>query len=360
MTDLQRRHQILLSGLFLLLAGGCSANGTAVKEPPQAAATAAALSVEAPAGRPAKPGRTLNAIVAVVNGEPITLVEVDREAEPAVREAEKKAAVDPAARSSLRKKFREQLIERKLLDQKSRELDIRVSDEEVRQAIDDVRKQNRIPSQEAMTAALAAQGLTYEQYRLQMKEQLEKLRLVSMEVRSRVQVGETEMREYFEANRGRYSEEETFTARHIFFRISDKAPADEIKRTMSTALLVLSEARGGKDFAELARSYSEDPAARKDGGLLGTFRKGDMMPELEQAIQEMKPGDVSELVHTQAGFHIIKLEERTAGRIKPFETVKGEIEETLYRKKSEERFSQWAKELRSRASIELKELPGIL
>ncbi|MBI5485680.1 MAG: peptidylprolyl isomerase, partial [Deltaproteobacteria bacterium] len=105
---------------------------------------------------------------------------------------------------------------------------------------------------------------------------------------------------------------------------------------------------------------SEDPAARKDGGDLGVFKKGDMQPELESAIVAMKPGEVSELVYTPAGFHIIKLEERISGKLKPFDGLKSDIEEAVYRKKSEERFSQWAKELRGKASIEIKELKGLL
>jgi peptidyl-prolyl cis-trans isomerase SurA len=129
---------------------------------------------------------------------------------------------------------------------------------------------------------------------------------------------------------------------------------------MTTALMVLAEAKSGKDFAELAKSYSEDPSARKDGGNLGVFKKGDMMPELETAILSMKPGDVSELVYTPVGFHIVKLEERTIGRMKPFEKVKANVEDALYRKKSEDRFSQWAKELRSKSSIEIKDLSGTL
>ncbi len=129
---------------------------------------------------------------------------------------------------------------------------------------------------------------------------------------------------------------------------------------MSTALLVLAEAKGGKDFAELAKTYSEDPAARTDGGDLGRFKKGDMQQELERAILSMNQGDVSELVYTPIGFHIIKLEERIEGKPKPFEKVKAEIEDQLYRKKSEDRFSQWSRDLRSKATIEIKELPGLL
>lgn len=350
---------LLLSGLCLLMAGGCATKDAAViKEP-----VAATIKVDQPSVSPAVLGtsaKVVNAIAAVVNDEVVTLFEVDREAQPVIREAEKKSTLDNGTRSQIRRAALEHLIEKKLVDQKIKELGIKVTDEEIRQAIDDVKKQNNMASQDVLVSALASQGLTFEQYRSQLKEQIEKLKLVSIEVRAKIQVGESEMREYYEANQAKYAEDETFRARHIFFRTNEKAPADDIKRTMNTALMVLAEAKSGKDFAELAKSYSEDPAARKDGGALGTFKKGDMMPELETAILAMKPGDVSELVYTTSGFHIIKLEERTSGKMKPFDSVKGEIEETLYRKKSEERFSQWAKELRSKASIEMKDLNGIL
>lgn len=350
---------LLLTGLCLLTIGGCATKNVAVTKEPvtttitpvQPGVTPAALS---------KPDKLVNAIAAIVNDEIVTLYEVNREAQPVIREAEKKSALNNDTRRQIRGAALEHLIEKKLVEQKVKELNIKVTDEEIRQAIEDVKKQNNMASQDVLVTALASQGLTFEQYRSQLKEQIEKLKLVSIEVRAKIQVGESEMREYYEANRSKYSEEDTFQARHIFIRTNEKAPAEEIKRTMTTALMVLAEAKSGKDFAELARSYSEDPAARKDGGALGTFKKGDMMPELEAAILAMKPGEISELVYTASGFHIVKLEERTTGKMKPFDSVKTEIEEALYRKKSEERFAQWAKELRSKASIEMKDLTGIL
>lgn len=354
----------LFTGLCLFVAGGCATKKVvAAKEPVSATIKAekpAVVTPPAPAPAPGKPAKVLNSIAAIVNDDIITLYEVIREAQPVIREAEKKGALDDDGRSKIRRAALEHLIEKKLLEQKVKELNIKVTDEEVTQAIDDVKKQNNMASQEVLVSALASQGLTFEQYRSQLQEQIEKIKLVSMEVRAKIHVAESEMREYYQANRAKYSEDDSFRARHIFFRTNEKAPADDIKRTMSTALMVLAEAKSGKDFAELARSYSEDPAARKDGGALGTFKKGDMMPELERAILEMKPGEVSDLVYTTSGFHIIKLEERITGKMKPFESVKTEIEDALYRKKSEERFSQWAKELRSKASIEMKDLNGIL
>lgn len=345
--------------LALLVAGGCAGNNSSVTREP----AAAALKKDQPEPSPdasKKLKNVTNAIVAVVNDEIITLYDVGREAQSAVSEAEKKAVLTDAARSQIRRSALDRLIEKKLTEQKIRELNIKVSEEEIRQAIDDVRKQNNIPSQEALVAALAAQGLSFDQYRAQLQEQIEKLKLVSIEVRAKVQVGETEMRDYYAANLPKYSEEESYRARHIFFKTGEKSTQEEIQRSKATALAVLADARGGKDFAELAKKFSEDPAARKDGGDLGSFKKGDMQPELEKSILSLKPGEISELVTTPIGFHIIKLEARVAGTTRPFESVKAEIEEILYRKKSEERFSQWAKELRGKASVEIRDLDGLL
>lgn len=345
--------------LTILMAGGCASNNaTATKDP--AAATLTAKHSSSPPEVPKKQQKVTNAIIAAVNDDIITLHDINREAQPAISEAEKKSALNDADRSQIRRTTLDRLIEKKLTEQKIKELNIKVSEEEVRQAIDDVRKQNNITSQEALVAALAGQGLSFDQYREQLREQIEKLKLVSIEVRSKVHVGETEMREYYAANLSKYTEDESYNARHIFFKTGEKASPDEIQRSRVTALSVLTDAKGGKDFAELAKKFSEDPAARKDGGNLGSFKKGDMQPDLEKAILSLKPGEVSELVTTPIGFHIIKLEARVTGATKPFESVKLEIEEILYRKKSEERFSQWVKELRSRASIEIRELDGLL
>jgi peptidyl-prolyl cis-trans isomerase SurA len=351
----QRTLAAVTTAFALLVAGGCAGNDAAVIKGP----TAATLKTDVPES-PKKPKNVTNAIVAVVNDEIITLFEVNREAQPVVSEAEKKGSLTDAARSQIRRTALDRLIEKKLTGQKIKELNIHVSEEEVRQAIDDVRKQNNIPSQEALVAALAGQGLSFDQYRAQLQEQIEKLKLVSIEVRAKVQVGETETRDYYTANLAKYTEEESYRARHIFFKTGEKSTPAEIQRSKTTALAVLADAKGGKEFAELAKKFSEDPAARKDGGDLGSFKKGDMQPELEKAILALKPGEVSELVTTPIGFHIIKLEARVAGATRPFESVKAEIEEILYRKKSEERFSQWAKDLRGKASIELRELDGLL
>ncbi len=349
---IQRTLATAVSLTTLALLSGCAGTGSTVAAEPTAATV---KSDKSPSATPPAPPRIVtNAIVALVNDEVITLHEVIREGEASLTEAEKKGAVTPAVRTQLRKSALDRLIEKKLTEQKIKELNIKVTEDDIRQAIEDVRRQNKIPSQEAFQAALAGQGLTFDQYRAQLQDQLEKLRLVSVEVRSKIQVGESEMRSYYDTNIAKYSEEESYRARHIFFKSGASASPAEREQAKTTAQAVLVDARGGKDFIELAKAFSEDPAARKDGGDLGSFKKGDMQPELEKTILALKPGQVSDPVTTPIGVHIIKLEAIQPGTRKPFETVKGEIEDILYRKKSEERFSQWAKELRSKATIDIK------
>jgi peptidyl-prolyl cis-trans isomerase SurA len=293
-------------------------------------------------------------IAAIVNDDIITIYELNREYDRLVKDEEKKGPLTDTAAKKLRADVLNAMIDRKLIGMKIKELNISISEEEVRQSIEEIKKQNGL-SQEALVAALLTQGLTFDQYKAQMKEQLERLRLMSQEVKSKIQVSEREVRDYYEANKGQFREENSYRARHIFFKVDKNASSEQIKKTMARALDVIAQARGGADFVELARKYSDDPGAVKDGGDLGTFKKGDMLPEIESAVITMNPGEISDLVTTPAGIHIIKLEEKSLDRIKPFDSVKGVIDELLYRKKSEERFNQWAEELRKSATVEIKQ-----
>lgn len=293
-------------------------------------------------------------IAAIVNDEIITIYELNNEYAKILKEEEKKGALPEAAAKKLRADVLNAMIDRKLIGMKIKELNIVISEEEVRQSIEEIKKQNKL-SQEALVAALLTQGLTFDGYKTQMKEQLERLRLMSQEVKSKIQVSEREVQEYYETNKSQFREENSYRARHIFFKVEKNATAEQIKKAMEKALIVLDEARSKADFAELAKKYSDDPNAAKDGGDLGNFKKGDMLPEIENAVIGMNPGEISDLVTTPAGFHIIKLEEKSLDKIKPFESVKGAIDELLYRKRSEERFNQWSEELRKAATVEIRQ-----
>ncbi|HEX9024679.1 MAG TPA: peptidylprolyl isomerase [Geobacteraceae bacterium] len=296
----------------------------------------------------------IDGIAAIVNDEIITSYEVDKGVALLTKEAEKNGGqLTESDKPKLRQMALNRLIDKKLIDQKIKELNITVPDDELRQTIDDVKKQNKM-TQESLIDALKSQGLTFDQYQAQLREQLERIKLMGQEVRSKIQVSEKEIREYYNDNQKKYVSDEYFRARNIFFQLPKNPDPKDLKKVMTTAMTVLQQAKSGADFIELAKKYSSDPQAAKDGGDLGTFKKGDMLPEIEDNIINMNPGEISDLVITPAGFHIIKLEERIPGKTRSFDDVKGEIEDMLYKKKSEERFNQWLAELRKGAAIELK------
>ncbi|WP_129125218.1 peptidylprolyl isomerase [Geomonas oryzae] len=295
--------------------------------------------------------KQISGIAAVVNDEVITTLDLDKEYAQMLKESEK---LPPAEKMGLKSAALNRLVDKKLVEQKIRELDIKVGEDELRASIEDVKKQNNL-TQEALEQALAAQGLTFPQYKAQLKEQLERMRLMSQEVRSKIQVGEREMREYYDSHRDSYGGAETFHARHIFFKLDPKAKPEDAAATEKLANEVLAKARAGEDFAALAKKYSQDSAAAKDGGDLGSFKKSDMLPEIGDTVAAMKPGDVSSIVRSPAGLHIIKLEQKSREAGRPFEEVKDSIEEQLYKKKSDERFNQWVKDLRNAASIDIKQ-----
>lgn len=342
-----------------LLLHGCASTPVATPEETTVSQRSTVLAVPALPALPAG-ARRLNGIAAIVNDDIITFREVLRESQPLIQEAQKKGVVDDKARQELRKAVLDRLIEKQLTQQKVKELGIKIGDEEIRQSIEDVKRQNNNMTQQQLEAALKNQGYTLAQYEAQIRDQLERLRLVSVEVRSKVMVTDRETEEYYQTHLDRFAEDEQFRARHIFIKVDEKAPAAQIQKATATALQILHEARQGKDFGTLAQEYSDDPAAKKDGGDLGTFKRGEMLADLEKAILPLKPGEVGELVATPSGLHIVKLEERTQGKYKPLETVKADIRELLYRQKQDERFTAWMKELRAKASITLKDGSGII
>lgn len=295
----------------------------------------------------------ISSIVAIVNDEIITTLDLDKEFKQMARETNRKEPFSPDDKTRLRLTAVNRLVDRRLVDQKIKELDIKISEEEIRQSIEEVKKQNNM-SQERLIEALAGQGLSFEQYKSQIREQLERLRLMSQEVKAKVQVSVKEIVEYYQANRSKYGEQDLYRARHILLAIPKGAPETDIAKIREKGEKILKDARDGSDFIELAKKYSDDPNVAKDGGELGTFKKGDLLPEMEEIVLKLQQGEVSEPVRSQSGFHIIKLEKKSLGDLKPFDDVKTEIEEALYKQKSEARFAQWVSDMRKSASIDIR------
>ncbi len=167
-----------------------------------------------------------------------------------------------------------------------------------------------------------------EEFRIPAKIKVSYILLDPKDFKSEVKVTDEEVKEYYEENMDSYKEPKKVRARHILFRLKPNATEKEEKKVKEKAEKVLKMAREGKDFAELAKKYSEGPT-KSTGGDLGYFSKGKMVKPFEEAAFKLKKGEVSDLVRTQFGYHIIKVEDIKEARTKPLEEVKDKIRDLL-------------------------------
>jgi peptidyl-prolyl cis-trans isomerase D len=167
-----------------------------------------------------------------------------------------------------------------------------------------------------------------EEYRVPEKIKIAYITIDPNAFKSEVSITDQEVEYYYEDNREMFAQKKEIRARHILFKLDPKAPEEEVGKVREKASAVLEKARRGDDFADLAKKYSEGPSAQK-GGDLGYFGKGQMVKPFEEAAFKMKKGEISELVRTQFGYHIIKVEDVKEARTKTLEEVRGEIKKTL-------------------------------
>ena len=284
-------------------------------------------------------GEITDRIVATIDGEPVTTHELRQYA----REHGLGDAPDPRALDLL--------VTDRLLEKEIKSQGIEAHDDEIDRYIEEIQTRNGV-DKEHFVKILADQGMTYEEYRGKVKNEIEKAQLVNREIRQHVNVSPEEIRRYYDAHLDKYGTTERVTVRDIFFALEPDADDAAVTHTRAKALEVRELARG-KDFATLAKQFSEGPGADK-GGLLGTFARGEMDRELEEVAFALEPGAVSEPVRTPSGFHLLRVDSRTAAGHKPLDEVKDEIRESLYNDALEERFQNWlSRDLRERHHVEV-------
>ena len=167
-----------------------------------------------------------------------------------------------------------------------------------------------------------------EEYRVPEKIKIAYITMDPNAFKSEVRVTDQQVEYYYEDNREMFKQEKEIRARHILFKLDSNAPEEEVEKVREKASVVLEKARGGDDFADLAKKYSEGPTAQK-GGDLGYFTEGRMVKPFEEVSFKMKKGEISDLVRTRFGYHIIKVEDVKEARAKTLEEVSNEIKKTL-------------------------------
>jgi len=278
-------------------------------------------------------------VVAVVNGEIITLSDLQRE------ESLKKSDVKMDERLLV-----EDMIDRKLQMAAAKRAGMDVTDKELAEAIVDIRKRNALDDKQ-FEAALAKDGLTLEQYKAELREQMTLSRMFSKYVRSGLAVDEAEVRAYYERNTKAFALPEEIRVRQIYFPLPENAAPAQVAAINTRAQAVYERARKGEDFIQLVRENSKQgPSASQDGDL-GFMQRQHLLPEIEDAARPLKPGGISSPFQCAGGIHIIRLEDvRTP--IRPFDKVKDEIMNTLYQQKLENTYRSWLQTLRSDSHIE--------
>jgi peptidyl-prolyl cis-trans isomerase SurA len=296
-------------------------------------------------------------VAAIVNKDVIALSEVEARAANDLQRI--RGEPDPKKRNDLRlevlTRARDALIGEKLMEAQLRELNIDVSDAEVELGIEDVKKQNNIDGDQ-FEKLLMNEGYTMTSYKAFMKKHLARLKLINLKVRSKVKVSDDDVKAEYAKMSRMESEDAEVHARHILVQVSPKATPEQVEAARVKATALAAEARKpGVDFIELAKKKSEGPSAN-DGGDLGFFRRGVMVPEFERAAFGLPVGGISDPIRTKFGWHVIKVEERRALAAKTFDELKDQIRNHLLQLQLEKYTDQYVMELRAQAVVEEKPL----
>ncbi len=302
------------------------------------AAVGLALTSSIPAMIPPPARASTDRLVAVVNDELITSSEVDAarslaglnllaEVLPGVEDPKDNLTFHDALES---------LVDQRLLLQEARALGLTATDDEARVAVQALTEERRL---DGLTGASA------EAIRRRVQDELTIVKLVNREVRSRLLINSSDVEAYYRAHPDRFTRPTRYRLRQIFLKTSDaaKSEADTIR----------AEAARGEDFAELARRRSQGAEAAR-GGDLGFVRRGELLPEIDAALDGMKPGDISPVITSPAGFHIINVVEIESGAVRPLEEVQRQAEEFVYQEQATDHYRRWLRQLRSRAHIDIK------
>ena len=244
------------------------------------------------------------------------------------------------------------MIDNLLIEQQSRKTGIVVTDEELMNAIKDLLRRRNI-SQDDLQKALDREGTTLEVYKKGVREQLMRIRLIQREIKSKVAVSDEEIGAYYRKHREDYEGKETVRIRQILLPLpkeDDQAGKEKIRADAEAIRKLL---LNGESFELLSAKYSQGSAAAA-GGDIGYIEKGMILHEVEEVAFSLSLNQISGVIESPVGFHIIKVIDRRGAGFKNIESVREEIREKIDQEKMEKKFDEWLDALRTRSHIEIK------
>lgn len=290
----------------------------------------------------------LNRIVAIVNSDVITLYELNAK----IKELTGLQPNDLRNKNmegylKARRQVLDFLIDEKLARDKIQELGINVSPKEVESAIEKIKKDNNLTDEDLKTS-LKKQGLTYESYRKNIKIELEQIRLISFEVKSKIIIEDEEIKEYYEKHKDEFTSKERIHLAAIILTRENPSNQDKTIPLHRKAEEIILRLKKGEDFGELAKKFSQGPGAQ-DGGDLGFFKTSQLDPKLLNVIRELPEGGISKPIIRTSEIQIIKVVEKQERKVKPLNELKDAIYGIIFREKVNNQYASWIKTLREKA-----------
>ena len=289
--------------------------------------------------------------VAVVNGTAITKQELDVETQRMVQQMARQGRVpDETIMPQVRKEALSRMIDKELLYQDSQAKEINVTENRVNEELATVKKQ--FPGNKEYTEWLATINLSEDDLAREITRGLALEQLIKNHVIKEVDVTEEESRAFYDQNASLFQKPERVQAKHILIKMEADATDEHKVQARRKIESVRQKAMAGEDFAALATAHSEGPSSAK-GGDLGYFSRGQMVKPFEDAAFALQTGEISEVVETQFGYHIIKVTDRQKDSVVAYEDAQAQIVERLKQERSRRDFQRYIETLRAKADIKL-------
>jgi parvulin-like peptidyl-prolyl isomerase len=240
-----------------------------------------------------------------------------------------------------------------LLVQRAKELGYRLTDDQFKQAVDNIRKEYKLDTEEKFQAALKQEGMTMSDLRRQFERQMLVQRVEQVEIFGKIAVSEDEARRYYQEHQAEFTTPASVTLREILVAVPAAATPDQDQALKAKAEQLRERAASGEDYVKLAEQGSDAPS-RANGGLIGPIDLTDLSPDLRKVVEGLTAGGISPVVRTSRGYQIFKVETLTPARTLPFEQAREQINDRVFTSKRKEEFDKYIARLKAQAIIEWK------
>jgi peptidyl-prolyl cis-trans isomerase SurA len=296
-------------------------------------------------------------IIARVNNKIITRTEMQRNRDQALRDLrEQNQTPDEARVAEIEKNLLRDLIDQQLLVQKGDDLGLSVDTDLVKR-MDDLRKEMNLDSMEALEKAAQQQGVSFEDFKQNLRNGILTQKVIQSEVGSHINVSPEDIKQFYEQHRAEMEQPEQVRLSEILIAPEAKSGEEPTPEALAAAQQKANEAlaalKGGKTFNEIAQKYSSGPTASQ-GGDLGFFKRGSLAKELENKTFAMKAGELTDVIRTKQGFVILRVNEHQPAGVPPLKSVEPRINEQLYYQKLQPALRTYLTKLREDAFIDIK------